>query len=78
MTVATPIPLDNTEFEGNNNAYLLQSDGTVALVETGVDRQVARDPLENALADAGVSVADIDAIALTHWHPDHSGLAGEL
>jgi len=41
------LSLENTEFEGHNNAYLL--DNGTTLIDTG--------------------------IVLTHWHPDHAGLA---
>jgi len=37
-----------------------------------------RATLEGGLADVGLDVADLDEIYLTHWHPDHAGLAGDL
>jgi glyoxylase-like metal-dependent hydrolase (beta-lactamase superfamily II) len=71
------IPLDNEEFEGRNNAYLLDDDG-VGLVDTGVATPRTRRELRERLADRGYEFFDIDSIALTHWHPDHAGLAGEI
>jgi len=73
----TRIPLGNTVFEGQNNAYLV--DGAVTtVVDVGISMPDVRDDLLDGLAAAGVSPGDIDQILLTHWHPDHSGLAGEL
>jgi glyoxylase-like metal-dependent hydrolase (beta-lactamase superfamily II) len=34
--------------------------------------------LETKLSGYGVSLADIDQVFLTHWHPDHSGLASHI
>ncbi|GAB7010232.1 MBL fold metallo-hydrolase [Halorubrum trueperi] len=71
------IQLGNTVFEGENDVYLLDGE-TIALVDTGVALPDAREDLETGLAEYGVAFADVDAIALTHWHPDHAGLAGEI
>jgi glyoxylase-like metal-dependent hydrolase (beta-lactamase superfamily II) len=71
------IQLGNTVFEGENDVYLLDGE-TTALVDTGVALPDVRADLEAGLAEHGVGFADIDAIALTHWHPDHAGLAGEV
>ena len=71
------IPLGNTVFEGRNNAYLL--DGAVTtLVDVGISMPDVREDLLDGLAAADISLDDLDQILLTHWHPDHSGLAGEL
>jgi glyoxylase-like metal-dependent hydrolase (beta-lactamase superfamily II) len=72
-----PISLENTAFEGNNNAYLLTGDVTT-LVDTGVATPDTREQLQAGLGDEGLSFADIDQILLTHWHSDHAGLAGEI
>ena len=72
------IPLENGAFEGRNNAYLLEEGSETVLVDTGDDRPETRSQLEKELADRGVDVSDIDRILLTHWHGDHSGLAGVL
>jgi len=71
------IQLGNTVFEGENDIYLLDGE-TTALVDTGVALPGVRADLEAGLAERGVAFGDIDAIALTHWHPDHAGLAGEI
>jgi glyoxylase-like metal-dependent hydrolase (beta-lactamase superfamily II) len=71
------IQLGNTVFEGENDVYLLDGE-TTALVDTGVALPDVHADLEAGLAEHGVGFADVDAIALTHWHPDHAGLAGEV
>lgn len=76
-TAVKRIQLGNTVFEGENNVYLLDTDST-ALVDTGVAVPETRAELREGLADHGVAFADIDAVFLTHWHPDHAGLAGEI
>lgn len=71
------IQLGNTVFEGANDVYLLDGD-TTALVDTGVALPDVREDLEAGLAEYGVAFGDVDEIVLTHWHPDHAGLAGEI
>jgi glyoxylase-like metal-dependent hydrolase (beta-lactamase superfamily II) len=71
------IQLGNTVFEGENDVYVLDRE-TTALVDTGVALPDVRADLEAGLAERGIAFADVDAIALTHWHPDHAGLAGEI
>ncbi len=58
----------------NVNCFLIHSKGRTALVETGCGtymQETGGKMLEN-LAAASVAPADIDAILLTHMHPDHS------
>ena len=71
------IQLGNTVFEGENDVYLLDGE-TTALVDTGVALPAVREELEAGLVGHGVAFADVDAVVLTHWHPDHAGLAGEI
>lgn len=56
------------------NCFLIHSDGHLALIDTGCGtylKPTAGHLLKN-LAAAGISPSDIDAILLTHIHPDHS------
>lgn len=72
------LTFENHEFEGRNNAYLFGSGDEVTIVDTGIARPDIRDQLETGLAEHGLRVEDIDRIILTHWHPDHTGLAGDI
>ena len=71
------IQLGNAVFEGENDVYLLDGE-TTGLVDTGVALPGVREELVAGLAEYGVAFADVDAVAVTHWHPDHAGLAGEI
>ncbi|KAB1188897.1 MULTISPECIES: MBL fold metallo-hydrolase [Haloferax] len=71
------IRLGNTVFEGLNNAYLIPGDRPT-LVDVGVATDSVRQDLSDGLATVGYDVSDLEAIVLTHWHADHTGLAGEL
>jgi glyoxylase-like metal-dependent hydrolase (beta-lactamase superfamily II) len=56
------------------NCFLLHSAGRIALVDTGCGNTMGDQlgKLPQVLAHAGVAVDDIEAILLTHMHPDHS------
>ncbi|SMO75700.1 MBL fold metallo-hydrolase [Halorubrum cibi] len=71
------IQLGNTVFEGENDAYLIEA-GRTTLVDTAVAVPAVRAELREGLSEHGVEFADVDAVVLTHWHPDHAGLAGEI
>jgi glyoxylase-like metal-dependent hydrolase (beta-lactamase superfamily II) len=71
------IILDNVEYEGENNAYLL--DGTeTALIDPGYPTPENRAQLQDGLAESDLTFADIDVVYLTHHHSDHAGMAGEI
>lgn len=55
------------------SAYLIEADGALLLVDTGLSdsRGPASGHLIDALARVGVRPDDIDAVLLTHLHPDH-------
>jgi glyoxylase-like metal-dependent hydrolase (beta-lactamase superfamily II) len=59
--------------QGVTNMYLVDDGGTFALVDAGTPRDwhfVVR-----AIAALGHRLNDVDAILLTHAHPDHTGFA---
>ncbi|ADJ15853.1 MBL fold metallo-hydrolase [Halalkalicoccus jeotgali] len=71
------IALGNEEFEGKNNAYLLEGE-PVTLLDTGIATDRTREQLREELAERGIDFSDIDQVILTHFHPDHAGLAGKI
>lgn len=74
-----PIRLDNAVFEGENTVYLLDgSDGPTTLIDAGAATDAVYDHLASALDAHGVGIDGLEQILLTHWHYDHSGLAGRL
>lgn len=73
------IRLENAAFEGENNAYLLDGDeGPTTLVDTGIDIPDTREALRAGLQEHGLDFTDIEQVFLTHFHLDHSGLAGTI
>ena len=59
-----------------NSFALLESDGSVTLVDCGVRRAPRR--IERALASIGKHPKDVQHIVLTHAHSDHAGGAAEV
>jgi glyoxylase-like metal-dependent hydrolase (beta-lactamase superfamily II) len=57
-------------------AYLIVENGRGAFIDCGTNFAVPR--MLAALADAGITAADVDWLILTHVHLDHAGGAGEL
>ncbi len=60
------------------NVYLLRDGNGFTLVDTGLRTDESRAALERHLHDAGTSMDRLNRVLVTHIHPDHFGLAGEL
>jgi glyoxylase-like metal-dependent hydrolase (beta-lactamase superfamily II) len=58
------------------NFYLVEADGGLTLVDAGLP--AFYEELDALLRSRGRSVADVDALLLTHAHGDHVGIAGKL
>lgn len=72
ITVPIPFPLRTV------NVYaLVGTDGWV-LVDAGMGTPDAREAFAAGLKKADLDVSQLRAIVLTHHHPDHIGLSGEL
>jgi glyoxylase-like metal-dependent hydrolase (beta-lactamase superfamily II) len=56
--------------------YLVEHADGLTLVDAGLPGH--RRQLEDHLASTGRTLRDIDAVLLTHAHPDHTGLAATL
>jgi len=64
-----------TAVEASMNAYLIQLDNKLILIDTGAGELLGPklDKLPNSLRAAGIQPEQITDILLTHIHPDHSG-----
>lgn len=62
---------------GPVNCYLL-ADTPVTIVDPGMITHESLALVDQLLATAGLAVADIDQVVVTHGHPDHFGAAARL
>ena len=60
------------------NAYLIQGDKGWLLVDTGWNTNQAFSAMERQLREIGLGFENIALILITHFHPDHYGLAGRV
>lgn len=72
ITLPIPFPLRTV------NVYALIGKDGWALIDAGMGTPDAREVFSVGLKRARLDIADLKAIVLTHHHPDHIGLSGEL
>jgi len=58
--------------------YLIEGRDGWTLVDSGWNVPEAFDALEQQLDDAGVGFKNLETLLVTHVHPDHYGLAGQV
>lgn len=76
------VPGQDWEFPINFGAFLVQGDGHVTLIDTGIgsdqaggliDGASGRGRMMETLMQLGVAATDVDQIVQTHMHADHCG-----
>ncbi len=60
------------------NLYLLGGKGEWVLVDAGLGTPEGEAALRAGLRRAGIRLEDVSTLVLTHAHPDHIGLAGDV
>lgn len=71
--IPLPLPYDLRSV----NVYLIdEGPGARTLIDSGLGLRADEAALRAGLAQAGVTLADISTLVLTHAHPDHIGLGG--
>lgn len=76
MGTITPLDVNWVDHPRSIGAALLESDGHRSLVDPGPTSTLVT--LRQRLAEHDLTVADLDAILLTHIHLDHAGASGSL
>ncbi|MFD1360831.1 MBL fold metallo-hydrolase [Lentibacillus salinarum] len=56
--------------------YLMENESGYTLVDTGLNYKKAKAAWEEVFEELAIKPDDIHTIIITHFHPDHSGLAG--
>ncbi|MCX7816867.1 MAG: MBL fold metallo-hydrolase [Syntrophales bacterium] len=64
--------------EGYVNVFVYQHKHGIVLFDSGVDSDECFAELEDGLGEIGASIEDVREIYLSHFHVDHSGLAGRI
>jgi glyoxylase-like metal-dependent hydrolase (beta-lactamase superfamily II) len=72
FVIPIPFPLRTV------NMYALVGKQGWALIDAGIGTSEARAALAAALQKAHLNIKDLHTLVLTHHHPDHVGLSGEL
>lgn len=72
-----PVPVPHNPI-GFTYVYAVSAPGGPVLIDTGWDHDDSWDALVSGLKQAGHGVDEVQGAVLTHFHPDHSGLAGRL
>lgn len=60
------------------NAYVLHGADEWCLIDCGLGTRKSDAALVKGLAELGIAFADLDALVLTHSHPDHIGPMGDI
>lgn len=74
LRIQVPLPFP----PGEVNAWLLRDGDGWALIDSGIDDPATRALFERALASPLLGGRPITRLLVTHFHPDHIGLAGWL
>lgn len=72
--VALPLPFDL----GNLNVYLLRRGSSFILIDAGMDTSECFGALDVARARLAVDWSRMEELVVSHYHPDHIGLAPRL
>ncbi|GAB3906821.1 hypothetical protein GCM10027612_78770 [Microbispora bryophytorum subsp. camponoti] len=74
-SIPVPIPINPLRYV---LVYALEVPDGVVIIDAGWNTEEAYDALVAGLATAGYEITDVQAVLVTHIHPDHYGLAGRV
>ena len=73
--IRLPLPFPGLKW---TNAYVIEGDAGLTLIDCGIDDEPTRNALEKGMAELGHSLENVSTLICTHMHPDHMGLAYKL
>ncbi|MFF4129609.1 MBL fold metallo-hydrolase [Microbispora rosea] len=74
-SIPVPIPINPLRYV---LVYALEIPDGVVIIDAGWNTEEAYEALVAGLATAGYEITDVQAVLVTHIHPDHYGLAGRI
>ncbi|TDC05233.1 MBL fold metallo-hydrolase [Nonomuraea longispora] len=74
---SVPVPIPGNPL-GYTLVYAVESPQGPVLVDAGWNHPEAWEALSGGLATLGMDVASVRGVVVTHFHPDHAGLAGQV
>jgi glyoxylase-like metal-dependent hydrolase (beta-lactamase superfamily II) len=74
---SVPVPIPGSPL-GYTLVYAIESPAGPVLVDAGWNHPEGWAALRDGLAAVGVDVRDVAGVVVTHFHPDHAGLAGRV
>ncbi|MEU8124123.1 MBL fold metallo-hydrolase [Spirillospora sp. NPDC049024] len=74
---SVPVPIPDNPL-AYTLVYALESPRGPVLIDAGWQHEDAWASLRDGLGTFGIDVADVHGVVVTHFHPDHSGLAGRV
>ncbi|MEO3870392.1 MBL fold metallo-hydrolase [Nonomuraea sp. B12E4] len=74
---SVPVPIPGNPL-GYTLVYAVESPRGAVLVDAGWNHPDAWEALSGGLAALGLDVTAVSGVVVTHFHPDHAGLAGQV
>ncbi|MGI5203570.1 MBL fold metallo-hydrolase [Spirillospora sp. CA-108201] len=74
---SVPVPIPNNPLS-YTLVYAVESPRGPVLIDAGWQHEDAWTALRDGLGTFGIDVADVYGVVVTHFHPDHAGLAGRV
>ncbi|WP_433467762.1 MBL fold metallo-hydrolase [Spirillospora sp. CA-128828] len=74
---SVPVPIPDNPL-AYTLVYALESPRGPVLIDAGWQHEDAWAALRDGLGTFGIDVRDVRGVVVTHFHPDHSGLAGRV
>ncbi|MFF5212813.1 MBL fold metallo-hydrolase [Streptosporangium sp. NPDC000396] len=74
---SVPVPIPGNPL-GYTLVYAIESPAGPVLIDAGWNHPEAWLALRDGLAAAGMNIGEVRGVVVTHFHPDHAGLAGRV